>query len=134
MVYVDVVRKDHTGKDDKKVARPLAFPARIWRWTSLYVQQRAHKAHLERVRLFEPRMRHLKLGPRGEFTYLDSTENPIVEIFPEDSDAMTKNGNHRSHSRKPPLDVNSHTANARRQTSSCQTLSVAIPTQKTPTT
>ena len=45
-----------------------------------------HKAHFERVRLFEPRMRHLKVGPSGEFTYLDTTENAIVEIFPEDSE------------------------------------------------
>ena len=63
MVYVDVVRKDHTGKMTRKWRGP---------WRVLHVQgdgllymfNNGHKAHFERVRLFEPRMRHLKVGPK----------------------------------------------------------------------
>ena len=53
MVYVDVVRKDHTGKMTRKWRGPWRV-LHVYGDGLLYMFNNGHKAHFERVRLFEP--------------------------------------------------------------------------------
>ena len=84
MLYIDTVKKDHIGKMTRKWRGPWQVIKTYGPGVG-YLFHNGHKAHFERVRLYEPRMIDLKIGDNGNFVYLGSTEDPILEIFPEDS-------------------------------------------------
>ena len=84
MVYIDAVKKDHIGNMTRKWRGPWQVIKTYGPGVG-YLFHNGHKAHFERVRLYEPRMINLKVGDNGNFVYLGSTEDPILEIFPQDS-------------------------------------------------
>ena len=85
MVFIDVVKKDNTGKMTRKWRGPWEV-VQVYGPGIGYRFKNGHKAHFERVRLYEPRLGDFRLNEKGEFGYVTTLGKPVLEIYPEDSE------------------------------------------------
>ena len=87
MRFTDVVKKKNHMK---KLTRRWRGPFRVVEVFDKgmgYLFDDGKKAHYERVKAYEHRMKDLRLADDGEFHWIDETlDSPIVEIQPYDSD------------------------------------------------
>ena len=87
VIFMDAVRKKgHVKKLTRRWRGPYKI-LKVYGEGLLYQFENGYKAHYERVRLYIPRMRDLKLNEEGDFNWnWDTAGKPYIEIEPVDSE------------------------------------------------
>ena len=87
MRFTDVIKKkNHMKKLTRRWRGPFKI-VKVYDHGLGYLFEDGQKAHYERVKRYEPRMKDFKLSAEGEFEWKESTlGEPILQIHPEDSE------------------------------------------------